>query len=121
VWRLFVLLQKIPELWFLRPLVMRMKSYYRLNRNRLWPLGPTLIVLGTLAISVQSAQDQHGYTVIEFNVPGFQDTFPEDNNPAGAIVGKARDASGEGPAFVRAPDGTVTTFEASNAASLTAA
>jgi len=78
-------------------------------------------VLGTLAISVQSAQDQHGYTVIEFNVPGFQDTFPEDNNPAGAIVGKARDASGEGPAFVRAPDGTITIFQASNAATLTAA
>jgi len=36
------------------------------------------------------------------------------------IVGKARDANGEGPAFVHAPNGTVITFEAPSARLTTA-
>src|SRR6266699_2413621 len=100
---------------------MCMKTYYWLNRNRLLRLAPALVVLAALAISAQlSAQDQHGYTFIEFNVPGFQDTFPEDINPQGVIVGKARNAIGAGPAFVRAPNGAISTLEAPGAILTTA-
>jgi len=57
-----------------------MKSYHWFNRNRPRQLAPALIVLVALTLSAQSVQDQHGYTLIEFDLPGFQDTFPEDNN-----------------------------------------
>lgn len=88
-----------------------MKTCYSLNPDRLRRLAAAFIILVALAISAQSAQDQRGYTLIEFDVAGFQDTFPEDNNAVGAIVGKARDANGEGPAFVRAPNGAITAFD----------
>ena len=81
--------------------------------NRVLRLAPTLVVVVALAISAQlSAQDQHGYTFTAFNTPGFQDTFPQDINPRGTIVGYARSAINTGPAFVRAPDGSITTFDA---------
>ena len=102
-----------------------MKPYLKTNcsftRNCPLRLAPTLVVVIVLAISAQlSAQDQHGYTIIEFNTPGFQDTLPEDINPEGSIVGKARNAIGAGPAFMRAPNGTITTFEAPGSVLITA-
>jgi uncharacterized membrane protein len=96
--------------------MMCMKTYYWFTRNRVLRLAPALVVVVALAISAQlSAQDQHGYTFIEFNTPGFQDTFPQDINPRGTIVGYARSAINTGPAFVRAPNGAITTFEAPGA------
>ncbi len=90
--------------------------------NRVLRLAPALLVVVALAISAQLfAQDQHGPTFIEFNVPGFQNTFPQDINPRGTIVGYARSASNTGPAFVRAPDGAITTFEAPGVGSRTTA
>src|SRR6266550_4707940 len=78
--------------------------------NRVLRLAPALVVVVALTISARlSAQDQHGYTFIEFNTPGFQDTFPQDINPRGTIVGYARSAINIGPAFVRAPNGAITT------------
>ena len=90
--------------------------------NRVLRLAPALLVVVALAISAQLfAQDQHGPTFIEFNVPGFQNTFPQDINPRGTIVGYARSASNTGPAFVRAPNGAITTFEAPGVGSRTTA
>ena len=118
--------KEIPELWLPVPLEMCMKTYMKtycwFTRDRLPRLAPALVVLVALAISAQlSAQDQHGYTFIEFNTPGFQDTFPQDINPRGTIVGYARSASNTGPAFVRVPNGAITTFEAPGVGSRTTA
>jgi hypothetical protein len=68
--------------------------------------------VNALAISAQlSAQDQHAYTFIEFDTPGFQNTFPQDINARGTSVGFARTAINTGPALVRGPNGDITTFE----------
>ena len=51
------------------------------------------------------------YTFIEFDTPGFQNTFPQDINVRGTIVGFARSPINTGPAFVRGPNGDITTLE----------
>jgi hypothetical protein len=55
-------------------------------------------------------------TYVTLDVPGaFYGTLPVGINPAGAIAGVYADAGAVSHGFVRAPDGTITTFDASGA------
>jgi hypothetical protein len=51
-------------------------------------------------------------TFTTFDPAGSADTFPNSINPAGAITGRYFDANFVAHGFVRAPDGTITTFDA---------
>src|SRR2546425_1114023 len=97
-------------------------------RNRpafadLCPIGATIrpwkrlavlcLVLCSLELGV--SQSAHAQTVTTFDVPGARDTIPRGINPRGAIVGEYKDVIG-GHGFVRAPNGTVTTFDVPAAA-----
>src|SRR5215831_12481713 len=60
-------------------------------------------------------------TIITFDAPGagtgpFQGTQPSAINPAGGICGNIADANNMSHGFVRAPDGTITTFDGPGAA-----
>src|ERR1700732_2588946 len=71
----------------------------------------TIVYLfAALAITVQtSAQNR----VITFNAPGgVHGTEPASINPAGVITGTYSDSNHVGHGFLRAPDGTFTTFDA---------
>src|SRR5215469_4970447 len=87
----------------------------RILRSRLGLSSTT--TLSTSAISVPpSAQNQF----ITFDVPGagtgdFQGTFPYVINPAGAIAGPYTDANNVDHGFLRAADGTITTFDVAGA------
>ena len=54
----------------------------------------------------------HAATFTTIDPPGSIYTYPWSINPAGAITGNYYDATGTGPhGFLRAPDGTFTTFD----------
>jgi hypothetical protein len=61
------------------------------------------------------------HTLIKFDAPhagtgSGQGTFPQDNNPAGAIAGYYIDANVSCHGFLRSPDGTITSFDAPGSA-----
>src|ERR1700730_8920467 len=73
----------------------------------------------SIQFSAQGSQeDRHQPLIITFDAPGagttgpFQGTYGNDINPEGAIVGFDLDAMTVFHGFLRAPDGTITTFEA---------
>jgi hypothetical protein len=78
-----------------------------------------LILVAALAISVQlRAKGSAGSeepVFITFDAPGENQTIPEGINSAGAITGNTSFNSAYQHGFVRAPDGTITTFDAPGA------
>jgi hypothetical protein len=81
---------------------------------------------GREALSLHPATDPPGPkaagTFITFDAPGAgtgsdQGTFPADINQAGDITGGYNDANGVGHSFVRASNGTFTTFDVSGGTS----
>src|SRR5215471_18121064 len=97
-------------------------------RTRTLPLCTAMTLWVALALPVRlSAQ-----TITTFDAPGagtgfFQGTFVNSMNPAGTIAGYYTDASYGTHGFLRAKDGTITTFDATpasiytNAASINSA
>lgn len=71
----------------------------------------TFVVVLTIAIQ-PSAQSQ---TYTTFDPAGSISTSPADINPAGAITGTYQDANSAYHGFLRAADGTITTFDAPGA------
>ena len=74
-----------------------------------------------LGLSVNAEQGEAG--IITFDVGGagtgaYQGTSPYGVNPAGAITGEFFDASGVAPGYLRAPDGSITPFDAPGAGSV---
>jgi hypothetical protein len=53
-----------------------------------------------------------GYRFISFDVPGAFDTIAHHINNGGVVAGLWHDSNGGGHGFVRAKDGTITTFDA---------
>src|SRR5262249_4194671 len=87
-----------------------------------WALAVCL-TLATLGLGLSANAQERTPTFITFDAPGagtgpFQGTVPQSvdcMNPAGAIVGLTIDASSVFHGFVRAPNGTITTFDAPGA------
>ena len=87
-----------------------------------WPVNRLLAVLASPVQlgaednpAVQAASAQQHPTIITFDPPGSVTTLSFAINPAGAITGAFIDASGVLHGFLRAPDGTFTTFDAPGA------
>jgi len=84
--------------------------------------GALALCLGlfTLGLGHSAKAQNRKATIITFNAPGAgtgsgQGTFPLAINPAGTITGFYADASNVYHGFLRAPDGTITAFEAPGA------
>ncbi len=78
------------------------------------------LALCTLGLGLSAKAQDRKATIITFDAPGagtgtFQGTIPEDINPAGVITGVYSDANFVVHGFLRARDGTFTTFEAPGA------
>jgi hypothetical protein len=82
--------------------------------------GGLALCLALCTLGLGLSATAHEPTIITFDAPGagtesFQGTFAFSINPAGAITGTYFDASYVGHGFLRAPDGTFTTFDAPGA------
>ena len=75
----------------------------------------TLVTFLVAAAWPQSHAPKKEPTIITFDPPGSILTEALDINPAGAITGAYADASNVNHGFLRAKDGTITTFEAPGA------
>src|SRR5262249_33529009 len=90
--------------------------YLRKSIGRLpWALAVCL-TLATLGLGLSANANERNTCFTTFHAPGagtgpFQGTFAYAINPAGAIAGIVHDASDVRHGFVRAPDGTFTTFD----------
>jgi hypothetical protein len=74
---------------------------------------PMLSGRQTPQLSGDLAQNDQSGTIITFDVPGADlGTAPYGINPAGAVTGSYIDANYVAHGFVRAPDGTISTFDA---------
>lgn len=71
------------------------------------------VLFALLTITLQPSA--WGQTFATFDPPGSQGTSPVSINPAGEIVGSYFDSSFETHGFLRAKDGTVTSFDAPGA------
>jgi hypothetical protein len=72
-----------------------------------------MVLLALLAIAAQPSA--WGQTFTTFDPPGSQGTSPVSINPAGQITGNYFDANFATHGFLRAADGTITTFDAPGA------
>src|SRR5271154_2575905 len=72
-------------------------------------------LFGALAINAQVPSPP---TILPFDVPGAQGTQPQAINAGGTVTGYYYDASFVIRGFLRAPDGTFTTFAAPGATSV---
>ena len=68
----------------------------------------------SVGVLFASAQLLPAGTFTTFDPPGSTFTQPSGITPGGVITGFYIDASGATPGFVRAPDGTITTFDGPN-------
>jgi hypothetical protein len=75
--------------------------------------GVLCVLLSMPALSVSASAKQP--TITTFDPPGSVKTYCESINPAGAITGYFFDANNLIHGFLRAPDGTFTTFDAPGA------
>src|SRR6516164_8883045 len=75
----------------------------------------TLVTFLVAAAWPQSHAPKKEPTIITFDPPGSILTEALDINPAGAITGAYADASNVNHGFLRAPDGSITTFDAPGA------
>ncbi len=82
---------------------------------RTFALLGAVTLFATLAMTVQTLAQKTEGQFITFDVPGadhpFGGTAPRSINPRGEITGDYGDVNGS-HAFVRAADGTITTFDA---------
>ncbi len=88
------------------------------NQLRMASLLSMILLAGTAAYS-QLTPNNHlssRPSIIEFDAPhagigSGQGTFPQDNNPAGTVAGYYVDNQTIFHGFLRAPDGTITSFD----------
>jgi hypothetical protein len=88
-------------------------------KSRTWICTTAFCLFVALSIPPRSAalnDPNHQPTIITFDVSGAgtgvnQGTFPVAINPKGAITGTYVDSNNVSHGFLRAPDGTVTTFD----------